>query len=134
MVEVRRLAVAARVPGTRVYAAEPAGADDAARSLAAGHIVPSVDPDTICDGLLTSLGQRNFPIIQRLVTAIVTVPDAAVVRAMRLIFERLKIVIEPSAAVTLAVLLENREVVRGRRIGLILSGGNVDLQRLPWLV
>ncbi len=128
------LAVAARVPGTRVYAAEPAGADDAARSLAAGRIVPSVDPDTICDGLLTSLGQRNFPIIQRLVTAIVTVPDAAVVRAMRLIFERMKIVVEPSAAVTLAVLLENREAVSGRRIGLILSGGNVDLQRLPWLV
>jgi len=118
------LAVAARAPGIRVYAAEPVGADDAARSLAAGCIVPSVDPDTICD----------FPIIERLVTAIVTVPDAVVVRAMRLIFERLKIVIEPSAAVTLAVLLENREAVRGRRIGLILSGGNVDLQRLPWLV
>jgi threonine dehydratase len=126
------LAAAAWSPATTIYAAEPIGADDARRSLASGRIEPSVDPRTICDGLLTSLGSRTFPIIRRSVRAIVPVTDPAVVRAMRMIFERMKIVVEPSAAIALAALLESRDLVQGRRIGVILSGGNVDLSRLPW--
>jgi threonine dehydratase len=127
------LAVKALIPEARVIAAEPTGADDAARSLAAGHIIPSVEPDTVADGLLTSLGERNFPIIKKNVSAIWTVGDPDIIAAMRLIWERMKIVIEPSAAVCLAAILARPGEVVGLRIGIILSGGNVDLDRLPWL-
>jgi threonine dehydratase len=127
------LTVKALAPNARVIAGEPEGADDAAKSLAAGHIIPSVDPDTVADGLLTSLGQRNFPIIQENVSAIWTVGDPAIIAAMKLMFERMKIVVEPSSAVCLAAVLAHREEVAGLRIGIILSGGNVDLDRLPWL-
>ncbi|MFO7654935.1 MAG: pyridoxal-phosphate dependent enzyme [Candidatus Krumholzibacteriia bacterium] len=120
-------------PQLAVIAAEPAGADDAARSLAAGRILPSENPRTVCDGLLTSLGRLNFAIIQRHVRAILTAGDPAVLHAMRLIWERMKIVVEPSAAVVLAALIERRAEVPGHRVGLILSGGNVDLDRLPWV-
>lgn len=126
------LAVAAVAPGALVFAAEPTGADDAARSLVTGEIQPSVDPDTICDGLLTSLGELNFPIIRKHVAGIWTVDDGATIEAMRLIWERLKIVVEPSAAVTLAAVAANPDVTAGKRVGVILSGGNVDLERLPW--
>jgi threonine dehydratase len=121
-------------PRTRVLAAEPQGADDAFRSLQAGRIIPSVEPRTIADGLLTSLGERNFPIIREHVERILTVSDAAIVRAMRLIWERMKLVVEPSAAVPLAALLEKggEAEIAGRRVGIVLSGGNVDLDRLPW--
>ncbi|HVR29185.1 MAG TPA: pyridoxal-phosphate dependent enzyme [Thermoanaerobaculia bacterium] len=119
-------------PGIRVLGAEPAGADDAHRSLAAGRILPSVDPRTIADGLLTSLGELTFPVIQERVESIVTVSEQAIVTAMRLVWERMKIVIEPSSAVPVAALLEKREEVGGTRIGVILSGGNVDLDDLPW--
>jgi threonine dehydratase len=125
--------VKALIPEARVIAAEPTGADDAARSLAAGHIIPSVEPDTVADGLLTSLGERNFPIIKKNVSAIWTVGDPEIIAAMRLIWERMKIVIEPSAAVCLAAILARPGEVAGLRIGIILSGGNVDLDRLPWL-
>ena len=118
--------------GTAVLAAEPAGADDAYRSLQAGHIIPSTDPQTIADGLLTSLGTLTFPVIQELVQAIVTVDEPDIVTAMHMIWERMKIVIEPSAAVGLAALLARRDEIPGRRIGIILSGGNVDQTRLPW--
>lgn len=113
-------------PGVRVVAAEPAGADDAFRSLEQGRIVPSVEPRTICDGLLTSLGTRTFPIIARHVDGIVTVTDEAVVDAMRLLWERMKIVVEPSAAVTLGAILEGALDVKGKKVGIILSGGNLD--------
>jgi threonine dehydratase len=126
------LAVHHLSPGTVVFAAEPVGADDACRSLAAGRIIPSESPRTIADGLLTSLGRRNFPIIQRHVERIVTVSEAGIVRAMRLIWERMKLVVEPSSAVPLAALLEGGVDLGGRRVGIILSGGNVDLDRLPW--
>ncbi|MBD3221535.1 pyridoxal-phosphate dependent enzyme [bacterium] len=125
------IAAVHRAPGCRVYAAEPEGADDAARSLAGGVLVPSVDPDTICDGLLTSLSERTFAIIRAHVTGIVTVSDDAVVQALRLVYERMKLVVEPSAVVGLAALLTRREAVAGRRIGVVFSGGNVDLSR-PW--
>jgi len=115
-----------------VVAAEPEGADDAFRSLQEGRIVPSVNPQTVCDGLLTSLGTLTFAIIRERAAEIVTVSDAAVIRAMRHIWERMKLVIEPSAAVTLGALLEGRLPVSGLRVGIILSGGNVDLSELPW--
>jgi threonine dehydratase len=127
------LAVKGIAPRARVIAAEPAGADDAARSLAAGEIIPSENPDTICDGLLTSLGDKTFAVISEHVEAIWTVGDESVVQAMRLIWERMKIVVEPSAAVCLAALLEHPAEVADLRVGIILSGGNVDLERLPWV-
>jgi threonine dehydratase len=127
------LAVAALSPGTRVIAAEPAGADDAYRSLQAGHVLPSVHPKTIADGLLTSLGELTFAIIQQHVEQIVTVSEEAIIRAMRTVWERMKIIIEPSAAVPIGALLEQHIDLRGKRLGVILSGGNVDLDRLPWL-
>lgn len=116
----------------RVIAGEPQGADDAYRSLAAGRIIPSVEPRTIADGLLTSLGELTFPIIQEQVEAIVTVSEEAIIAAMRFVWERAKILIEPSAAVAVAVLWEGRHGLAGQRVGVILSGGNVDLERLPW--
>lgn len=120
-------------PRPRVIAAEPAGADDAARSLAAGRIIPSVNPSTIADGLLTSLGELTFAVIRERVEAIWTVGEEDIVRAMRLVWERMKIIIEPSAAVPLAALLARPGELAGLRVGVILSGGNVDLDRLPWL-
>lgn len=119
-------------PGIRVIAAEPEMADDAYRSLQAGRILPSVNPRTIADGLLTSLGELTFPIIQQRVEQIVTVSEAAIVAAMRFIWERAKLIIEPSAAVPVAALMEGKVNLAGRRVGVILSGGNVDLDRLPW--
>ncbi|MFA5417902.1 MAG: pyridoxal-phosphate dependent enzyme [Bacteroidales bacterium] len=118
--------------GTRVIACEPAGADDAFRSFYSGEIVPSVLPLTIADGLLTSLGARNFPIILKYVDGVVTVSEASIVEAMRLLYERAKIVIEPSSAVPLAALIEGKVPVKGKKIGIILSGGNVDLATLPF--
>ena len=126
------IAVTGSSPGIRVLAAEPQGADDAARSLATGAIQPCVNPQTICDGLLTSLGTLTFPIIQQRVHSIVTVSDDAVIAVMRLVWERMKLVVEPSAVVGLAALLEKRHEVPGRRMGVIFSGGNVDVGRLPW--
>lgn len=115
-----------------VVAGEPAGADDAARSLAAGQLIPSRDPRTICDGLLTSLSPRTFAAIAAHVTAILTVDDDAVRHAMRLLWERMKLVVEPSAAVPVAAVLAHRDRFAGQRVGVILSGGNVDLAHLPW--
>jgi threonine dehydratase len=117
---------------TKVIACEPAGADDAFRSFQSGTIVPSVNPKTIADGLLTSLGKRNFPIILKYVDQVVTVSEEAIIAAMRLIYERMKIVVEPSSAVPLAALLENKVGVKNKNIGIILSGGNVDLTTLPF--
>lgn len=127
-------AVAAKAlkPSVRVIGVEPAGADDAARSFRAGRILPIVKPDTIADGLRASLGERPFAVIRRLVDDITTVSDELIVRAMRRIWEVMKIVVEPSGAVPYAALLSARTELRDRRIGLILSGGNLDLERLPW--
>lgn len=119
-------------PRTRVIAGEPAGADDACRSLQAGYIIPSQNPQTIADGLLTSLGEKTFDIIQKHVEQIVTVREENIVKAMRLVWERMKIIIEPSSAVPLGALFENKVDLKGKRIGIILTGGNVDLGKLPW--
>lgn len=121
-------------PAIRIFAAEPVGADDAARSKAAGTLVPQTGPKTIADGLLTSLGELTWPIIRDLVERVVTVPEPEIVRAMRLSWERAKLLIEPSAAVAVAAVLsdEFRAHEGIRRIGVILSGGNANLDRLPW--
>ena len=118
----------------RVLAAEPAGADDAARSLAAGRLIPQTGPNTIADGLLTSVGRLNWAIIQRDVEQIITVTDEQIVESMRLLWERAKLLVEPSSAVVLAAVLDDRfrEVENLESIGLILSGGNVNLDKLPW--
>jgi len=116
----------------RVIAAEPAGADDAFRSFTSGTFIPSVDPRTIADGLRTSLGSLTFPIIMENVDDIVTVSEEGIIEAMRLIWERMKIIVEPSSAVPLAAIIENKLNISGKRTGIILSGGNVDLANLPF--
>ncbi len=127
------LAAAALKPGIDIYGAEPGGADDAFRSLEAGQIMPVVDPQTIADGLRTSLGDLTFPIIQKYVKAIITVSEKEIIMAMRLIWERMKLVVEPSAAVALAAVLARNAWFKGKRVGMIVSGGNVDLDDPPWL-
>jgi threonine dehydratase len=128
------IAVAAKdiKPAVRVIGVEPAGADDAARSLKAGHIIPMIEPRTIADGLKTSLGQRPFAEIMRLVDDIVTVREESIVQAMRQIWEVMKLLVEPSGAVSYAAIVEGRIAASGANIGIILSGGNLDLNRLPW--
>jgi threonine dehydratase len=122
----------AMLPEVKVIAAEPAGADDAFRSFQSKTLQPSVNPKTIADGLLTSLGSITFPIIQNEVDQIVTVSEESIVAAMRMVWERMKIIIEPSSAVPLAAILEKKVDVKGKKVGIILSGGNVDLGRLPF--
>ena len=128
------IAVAAKdlKPAVRVVGVEPAGADDASRSLKAGHIIPMLDPRTIADGLKTSLGERPFAEIMRLVDDIVTVREESIVTAMRQILEVMKLLVEPSGAVSYAAIVEGRIAASGANIGIILSGGNLDLNRLPW--
>ncbi|MBW2093494.1 MAG: pyridoxal-phosphate dependent enzyme [Deltaproteobacteria bacterium] len=126
------IAVSGATAAIPVFGAEPENADDAYRSLKAGKIIPSENPDTIADGLLTSLGDLTFPIIQALVRDIVRVSEEDILRAMRLIWERMKIIVEPSSAVPLGALLAHRKALPGHRVGIILSGGNVDLSTLPW--
>ena len=127
------LTVAALAPEIRVVGVEPVQADDAFRSLEAGELIPSVNPQTIADGLLTSLSDRTFSIIRRHVSEVVTVSEEAIVDAMRLVWERMKVLIEPSAAVPVAALLEERLEARGQRVGIIVTGGNLDLGSIPWL-
>lgn len=112
--------------------AEPFGADDAYLSLKTGKIQPSINPKTIADGLKTQLGDQNFPIIQKFVSKIIRVEESEIIDAMRLVWERMKIIIEPSSAVAVAALLRNRPEFKKRKIGVILSGGNADLDKLPF--
>lgn len=120
-------------PKTSVIAAEPMGADDAYRSFGAGELIPSENPKTIADGLLTSLGDKTFPIVTEYLDDIVTVSEQGIIQAIRCIWERMKIVVEPSAVVPLGALLTGRLDAASKRVGIILSGGNVDLNKLPWL-
>jgi len=119
--------------GTKMVAAEPAAADDAYRSFQSGKLIPSERPKTIADGLLTSLGDKTFPIVREFVDDIVTVSEEGIIEAMRCTWERMKIIVEPSSSVPLGALLTRQLNAGGKRIGIILSGGNVDLARLPWL-
>ena len=129
-------ALAARglFPDARVFGAEPRNVDDAWQSLKSGRIMPVTGKSSIADGLLSRLGCLTFPIIRERVAGIVTVSEAAIVDAMRLVWERMKLVVEPSAAVAVAVLLAQSDEFEGRRVGIVLSGGNVDLDKLPWVV
>ena len=126
------LTVKGVAPRVRVIAGEPENADDAYRSLQAGRILPSENPRTLADGLLTSLDTLTFPIIRENVEQIVTVSEAGIVAAMKFVWERAKIVIEPSSAVAVGVLWERKIDLTGLKVGVILSGGNVDLGKLPW--
>jgi threonine dehydratase/serine racemase len=128
------IAAKAVAPSVRVFAAEPAGADDAARSKAAGKLIPLTGPNTIADGLRTSLGDLTWPVLRDRVERVITVTDEEIVRAMRLAWERAKLLIEPSAAVAVAAVLTSEFTALDglRRVGVVLSGGNVNLDALPW--
>lgn len=128
------IAAKALRPKVRLFAAEPAGADDAARSFAAGTLIPQTAPKTIADGLLTSLGQLTWPIIRDHVERVVTVTEPQIVAAMRVTWERAKLLIEPSSAVALAAAFtDDFKALTGiSRLAIVLSGGNVNLDRLPW--
>lgn len=117
-----------------MYAAEPELVDDAWASLQSGHVEPARDPVSICDGLLTNLGDKTFPIIRQHVDEIFRVSEAEVVDAMQLIWQHLKVIVEPSSATVLAAILKYNEHFKNKRVGLILSGGNIDITRLPWHV
>ena len=125
------VAVAGQSCRTRVIGAEPAGADDAARSKAANRLVPQTNPNTIADGLLTSLGEWTWPYVRDAVSEIVTATEGEIIEAMKFFWSRTKLLIEPSSAVAVAVALKTAWPA-GSRVGIILSGGNVDLDRLPW--
>ncbi|MEO6690355.1 MAG: pyridoxal-phosphate dependent enzyme [Dokdonella sp.] len=127
-------AIAARAAdrGIAVYAAEPEGAADAFESLRRGERVVDIEPDTICDGLRGTIGPINFALLTEYGVAVLPVADCDTIAAMRLIWQRLKLVVEPSSAIALAAILRHRERFGGRRVGVILSGGNVDLDALPW--
>lgn len=116
-------------PSTAVIAGEPAGSDDAYRSMQSGKIEPA-QSNTIADGLLTTLGDKTFPIIYKNVKEVITVTDEEIIVAMRLIWERLKIIIETSCAVPFAAVLKHKEKFKGKKVGIILSGGNVDLEKV----
>ena len=119
-------------PGTEVFAGEPEGAADAVLSFKSGKVEKAPYVKTIADGLLTPLGPKNLEIIRKYVKDILTVSDDEIIAAMRLMWERMKIVVEPSGAVVLAAILKNKEVFKGKRVGVIISGGNVDLGKLPF--
>lgn len=127
-------AIAARhlLPGIKIYGAEPALADDAARSLHTGTLQPALPPKTIADGLLTSLCERTFTIIRQNADDIFTVTEDQIIDAMRLVWERMKIIIEPSSAVPLAAVLADKSVFTGKTVAVIISGGNADLSKLPF--
>ena len=120
-------------PGVKIYAAEPKQADDAARSFRAGHIIADDAPETVADGLKVPLKDLTWHFVQKHVTDILTAEEDEIVEAMKLIWKRMKIVMEPSSAVPLATILKNPEVFRGKRVGVIITGGNVDLDKLPWM-
>ena len=119
-------------PATKVIACEPEGANDTWQSFRQGVLIPSVHPKTIADGLLTSLGSLTYPIIKNYVSDVITVSDEAIATAMKLVWERMKIVIEPSSAVPVAVALSSPDWIQNKTATIIISGGNVDLNKLPW--
>jgi len=116
----------------QVFGAEPAEADDAYRSLKLGKIVPNETINTICDGLRAQIGGLTFPVISNLVDDIITVTEEEIIDSMRMIWERLKMIVEPSSSITLGAVLKNKDKFNGKKVGLIISGGNVDLDHLPW--
>lgn len=127
------LTLSATAPGVEIFAAEPVNADDAARSFRAGHIIADDAPDTVADGLKVPLKDLTWHFVKNHVTDVLTATEDEIVEAMKLHWKRMKIVIEASCSVPLAVILKNPERFRGKRVGVILTGGNVDLDKLPWM-
>jgi threonine dehydratase len=127
------LTLSAIAPKVQIYAAEPEQADDAQRSLRAGHIIADDAPHTVADGLKVPLKDLTWNFVKSRVTDILTASEQEIIDAMRLTWARMKIVIEPSCAVPLATILKNPGIFRGRRVGVIITGGNVDLDKLPWM-
>ncbi|MGQ7844596.1 beta-hydroxyaspartate dehydratase BhcB [Granulosicoccus sp. 3-233] len=134
MVSGTCLTLSSIAPSTRIYAAEPINADDAARSFHAGHIIADDAPSTVADGLKVPLKELTWHFVSRHVTDVLTVSEQEIVDAMKLIWQRMKIVVEPSSAVTLAAIIRHRDLFVGQRVGVILTGGNVDMDRLPWML
>lgn len=132
MVSGTCLTLSAIAPGIGIYAGEPEQADDAARSFRAGHIIADDSPETVADGLKVPLKELTWHFVKNHVTDILTAGEDEIVAAMQLVWKRMKIVIEPSSAVPLAAILRNPDIFRGKRVGVIVTGGNVDLERLPW--
>mgnify|MGYP001767020107 CR=1 FL=1 len=127
------LALSVLAPGIDVYAAEPLNADDAARSFRAGHIIADDAPETVADGLKVPLKDLTWHFVKSRVADVFTATEDEIVEAMKLIWKRMKIVVEPSSSVPLATILANPDVFRGKRVGVVLTGGNVDLDKLPWM-
>ena len=115
-----------------VYGAEPEEADDAYQSLKLGRIVPNKTINTICDGLRAQIGSKTFPVIQNLVDDIIPIAEEDIINSLRMIWERLKIIVEPSCSIALALIIKNKQLFKERNVGLIMSGGNLDLDNLPW--
>ncbi|MET0231192.1 MAG: pyridoxal-phosphate dependent enzyme, partial [Rhodanobacteraceae bacterium] len=126
------IATRALLPNARVFAAEPEGAADAYESLQRGERVRELKPDTICDGLRAIIGEINFELLRNYGVTVLRVADGETIAAMRMIFERMKLVAEPSSAIARAAILERRDFFAGKRVGVVLTGGNVDLDALPW--
>jgi len=126
------IATRARSPHARLFAAEPEGAADAYESLRRGERVRELRADTICDGLRAIIGSINFELLRKYEVTVLRVADSETVAAMRMIFERMKLVVEPSSAIALAAILKHREYFASRRVGVVLTGGNVDIDALPW--
>ncbi|WP_296059270.1 beta-hydroxyaspartate dehydratase BhcB [uncultured Amphritea sp.] len=127
------LTLSTLAPQVKIYAAEPLNADDAARSFKAGYIIADDAPETVADGLKVPLKDLTWHFVSNHVTDILTATEEEIVDAMKLIWKRMKIVVEPSSAVPLATILKNPDLFRGKRVGVIITGGNVDLDKLPWL-
>ncbi|MFT5811518.1 MAG: threonine dehydratase [Rubritalea sp.] len=126
------LTVSNVAPGMKIYAAEPLNADDAARSFRAGHIIADDAPETIADGLKVPLKELTWHFVSNHVTDVLTATEEEIIDAMKLTWERMKIVIEPSCAVPLATIIKNRALFENKRVGVVITGGNVDLDSLPW--
>jgi threonine dehydratase len=120
-------------PQVEIYAAEPEQADDAARSFRAGHIIADDAPNTVADGLKVPLKENTWHFVSHFVTDVLTASEQEIIDAMKLTWERMKIVMEPSCAVPMAAILRNPDVFRGKRVGVVITGGNVDLNKLPWM-
>jgi threonine dehydratase len=133
MVSGTCLTLSTLAPETQIIAAEPEQADDAYRSFKAGYIIADDAPQTIADGLLVPLKERTWHFVSNHVSDIFTATDAEIIEAMKLTWKHLRIVMEASSAVPLAVVLKNPNVFRGKRVGIIITGGNVDLDKLPWI-
>ena len=120
-------------PNVKIYAAEPEQADDAARSFKAGHIIADDAPETVADGLKVPLKELTWHFVSNHVTDILTASEDEIIEAMKLIWKRMKIVMEPSSAVPLATILKSKKLFAGKRVGVIITGGNVDMDHLPWM-